>query len=320
VRACAATERTQEVEEMAEPLTPPLLTGGAESESESEVSGAERARQLRFTAMLFGSNLVSTVAGNMSTGLLGHLESDAADGKAQLAAYHIGESICDVFAVEQYLWAGTLAMIGAAYGAGDQQRVEELMHMSMLSACCSGAITWCLFFPFAGPIIRAVFVPSEEVFRYCHPYVMVHITGNYAMFVHQVLEGWLQGLQEIPSYAAIFAFRALYGAASCYVLVTRFGLGIMGAAIGSASRNCCVLLACILAYRSSAHYARLGWRRARPSRAVWCEFFGAGGYVAVLTLSANMSLIVSTYYRHQNQTKSIYARAPFLLKINTWVS
>jgi hypothetical protein len=33
-----------------------------------------------------------------------------------------------------------------------------------------------------------------------------------------------------------------------------------------------------------------------------------------------MSLIVSTIYRHQNQTKSIYARAPFLLKINTCVS
>ncbi len=117
--------------------------------------------------------------------------------------------------------------------------------------------------------------------------------GNFAMFLHSVLEGWLQGLQEIPAYATIMSFRALYMATSNYFTIIVFGWGIVGEAVASASRNVLVLVACAYAYSQSQHAVRLQWRTARPEREEWHEFFRTGVSLAALALFSNLAALVT---------------------------
>ncbi len=134
------------------PLTVEFQKGDASTTSTP--TDAERAQQVRFTLLLLGSSTLAAIALNLESIYVGHIEGDEDNGTAQMAAYHIGEIFCGLFYIEEFLWAGVLAQIGSALGANDDQRIEKLMRMSMVSAVYCGASAWCIAFPFAGPIIK----------------------------------------------------------------------------------------------------------------------------------------------------------------------
>lgn len=202
------------------------------------------------------SNISVPLLGAVDTAIIGRL-----DGLYYLGAIAVGSLVFDfIFWGFGFLRMGTTGLVAQAYGARDQQGVQDLL----LRVCFVGLVIGCVLILFKTPIAYASLAlvqPSESVYTLAIQYIQIRIWAAPATLLLYGLNGWFLGMQNarFPMIVTIILNLSNLVLNIYFVLVLDWN--VAGVALGSVIASYLGLFVALglFFYNYSAQWTSDGW-------------------------------------------------------------
>ena len=257
--------------------------GGSQRRSERRAQDREI---LRLAVPAFGALVAEPVFLLADSAFIGHL------GTLPLAGLGVaGALLATAIGLFVFLAYATTAAVARRYGAGDLRAALAQGIDGMWLAAALGVLTAVVGFLAAEPLVTALGA-SGEVTPYAISYLRWSLPGLPAMLVVLAATGVLRGLQDTRTPLVVAAGGAIGNIGLNYVLIYGAGLGIAGAALGTALTQLVMaaVLVVVVVRGARRHGAPL-----RPDRAGIVASGRSGVPLVVRTLTLRAALLVTTF-------------------------
>jgi len=244
---------------------------------------------VRFSLPYLLSYFLQTLYGMADLFIIGQFE-----GAAGTTAVSVGSQVMHMITVMIVgLAMGVTVTIGRAIGAHDRAQLSALVGNTVTLFLGGSLALAALLLCFVRPIVALISTPEEAVLGAIR-YLVVCFIGIPFITAYNILSSIFRGMGDSKSPMCFIAVACVTNIALDYLFMGAFGLGPMGAALGttlSQAVSVAVSLAAILRRRSGVRLAR---GDLRPKRAVLEQILKIGVPVALQDGFIQVGFIIIT--------------------------
>lgn len=233
-------------------------------------------------------------------------------GTLPLAGLGIGSGLLlTVVGLSIFLAYGSTAVVGRYVGAGQRQRGLELGVQAMWLAAGLGALMAVVLWPVA-PWLCEALGATPDVLPYAVDYLRWSLTGLPFMLVMLAATGTFRGFSDARTPLVLSVSVAVLNLLLNIALVFGLGLGISGAALGTALAETALGLtaAWLVGVRARREGARIA-----PSWADMVLSLGVGFPLWLRTLTLRAALLITTYVAAHQGAQALAAHH---IAMNVW--
>jgi len=197
------------------------------------------------------ANITIPLVGMVSTGVAGHIPSNAGASAASfIAAMSLGSMLFNLLYWNfSFIRTGSGGLTAQAFGRGDMAECVRIFYRAVGIALLMAAVTILIQWPYAGLVLALTNAP-EEVEALARQYFFVRIWAAPATISLMAFSGWFVGMQDSVSSMCkdlvVNAVNLSSGIILCLGIGNWSGIGFVGLAYATVMAQYSGLLFCII--------------------------------------------------------------------------